>query len=632
MTIKNESSKNMVLRLLRELREEQEQDVSTYDTLAACSEEIESNWSMPSMGRTLSDGERAEWVLSVGLDFDESVHATQKRDIAVQTHTAMMSAARDTLKNTSGVLLANMTHSRPVKKFANAVIEMVDSTSKALTNRKSKSPLAIANESLMAIKSYAQSFGLESPDSHETVKAVIEVTETAIQPHVLVNRDSKARVVNVLIESHRLLGALLEDYAKTLTGVAVDSVGERHQVKLAEMLTAIHAIASWETSDTAAWAAHNVKGSTLLPLADAARVDLAQALQKLKGLAFHHQIDGAQPFLACVRFIEEALSAGSTRPILCPECQGGVLRRCKTGEEGCLHCDCCSHVGMYSVSTSPPTGEEVEEAVHKSIEVEDTERFSVVENLWTVHLMLTRALKGAGVVPLSTNPTLELLAIAIGKIEGWPIVAPRPFVKVSTESKKEAVKHLRAGSDMLEGFVDDRFTKEQQTCLDKMVIAIGRVDGWETSDAPMLKDIVVKLEDDAKSNPWVCLECGSDNVEESAWLKVNTHEVVSHGIDGPIDHFWCKNCDDVLDTDGQVKGLVRKEDYKPKEATMKVRIFLAALTRTELSKLIEVPRSTTDSELDEKVQEAWHRAGGDEFEEDPDYFEKGTCRWEKEED
>ena len=62
---------------------------------------------------------------------------------------------------------------------------------------------------------------------------------------------------------------------------------------------------------------------------------------------------------------------------------------------------------------------------------------------------------------------------------------------------------------------------------------------------------------------------------------------------------------------------------------MKVRLNLAALTRVEFSKEVEVPDGTTPHELDDMVRDLWDNTDGGEFWDDPDYFEKGHCWWDK---
>lgn len=41
----------------------------------------------------------------------------------------------------------------------------------------------------------------------------------------------------------------------------------------------------------------------------------------------------------------------------------------------------------------------------------------------------------------------------------------------------------------------------------------------------------------------VCPDCGSEQIEETAWLNVNTGRVSSSGPDGPRDIFFCTNCE-----------------------------------------------------------------------------------------
>jgi hypothetical protein len=62
---------------------------------------------------------------------------------------------------------------------------------------------------------------------------------------------------------------------------------------------------------------------------------------------------------------------------------------------------------------------------------------------------------------------------------------------------------------------------------------------------------------------------------------------------------------------------------------VKVRLNLAALTRVEFSKEIEVPDGTPAHELDDMVRKLWDDTDGGEFVDDPDYFEKGHCWWDK---
>lgn len=62
---------------------------------------------------------------------------------------------------------------------------------------------------------------------------------------------------------------------------------------------------------------------------------------------------------------------------------------------------------------------------------------------------------------------------------------------------------------------------------------------------------------------------------------------------------------------------------------MKVRLNLSALTRLEFTKEVEVPDDTSDSKLQDMVNDLWSETDGGEFWEDPDFFEKGTCYFER---
>ena len=62
---------------------------------------------------------------------------------------------------------------------------------------------------------------------------------------------------------------------------------------------------------------------------------------------------------------------------------------------------------------------------------------------------------------------------------------------------------------------------------------------------------------------------------------------------------------------------------------MKVQIRLAALTRMEYTKEIEVPDDTPDHVLDQKLKEIYDKTDGDKYLEDFDYWERGLCHWEK---
>jgi hypothetical protein len=62
---------------------------------------------------------------------------------------------------------------------------------------------------------------------------------------------------------------------------------------------------------------------------------------------------------------------------------------------------------------------------------------------------------------------------------------------------------------------------------------------------------------------------------------------------------------------------------------MKVTITLAALTRLEYSEEVEVSDSISDNELDELVQKRYDEVDGGKYLDDPDYWERGECYWDK---
>ena len=40
----------------------------------------------------------------------------------------------------------------------------------------------------------------------------------------------------------------------------------------------------------------------------------------------------------------------------------------------------------------------------------------------------------------------------------------------------------------------------------------------------------------------VCEECGSDQVEQKAWVDLNTNDVLDSCSDGDIEDNWCREC------------------------------------------------------------------------------------------
>lgn len=62
---------------------------------------------------------------------------------------------------------------------------------------------------------------------------------------------------------------------------------------------------------------------------------------------------------------------------------------------------------------------------------------------------------------------------------------------------------------------------------------------------------------------------------------------------------------------------------------MKVRLRLSALTRLEFTKVVDVPEGTTKEELDQMVDDLYEETEGEDYYDDPHYWEKGTCTWEE---
>jgi len=75
--------------------------------------------------------------------------------------------------------------------------------------------------------------------------------------------------------------------------------------------------------------------------------------------------------------------------------------------------------------------------------------------------------------------------------------------------------------------------------------------------------------------------------------------------------------------DKLVESVFGKEAFASNTKT--VRINLAALTQMEWSREIEVPANATQAQLDELAQEYYTYIAGDEFWEDPDYWEKSLA-------
>lgn len=77
--------------------------------------------------------------------------------------------------------------------------------------------------------------------------------------------------------------------------------------------------------------------------------------------------------------------------------------------------------------------------------------------------------------------------------------------------------------------------------------------------------------------------------------------------------------------------VVKKVFGDVKGPTKKIRVKLAAFTRVEWCSLpIDVPADATDAQINELVNRFYDDIEGSEYEDDPDYWERATCRAEDE--
>ena len=77
--------------------------------------------------------------------------------------------------------------------------------------------------------------------------------------------------------------------------------------------------------------------------------------------------------------------------------------------------------------------------------------------------------------------------------------------------------------------------------------------------------------------------------------------------------------------------IVEKVFGDVKGPTKKVRVKLAAFTRVEWSSLpIDVPENATEAQLNELANRFYDGIDGGEYVDDPDYWERASCRVEDE--
>lgn len=43
---------------------------------------------------------------------------------------------------------------------------------------------------------------------------------------------------------------------------------------------------------------------------------------------------------------------------------------------------------------------------------------------------------------------------------------------------------------------------------------------------------------------FVCSTCGSEDIECTAWINMNTSEIIGSGNEGPSEKVWCPVCED----------------------------------------------------------------------------------------
>jgi len=64
----------------------------------------------------------------------------------------------------------------------------------------------------------------------------------------------------------------------------------------------------------------------------------------------------------------------------------------------------------------------------------------------------------------------------------------------------------------------------------------------------------------------------------------------------------------------------------------KVRITIGALTRVEYTTTVEVPDDADDDAIREMADEIYDSTDGGEFQDDPNFWERGETSWEIEDD
>jgi len=82
-------------------------------------------------------------------------------------------------------------------------------------------------------------------------------------------------------------------------------------------------------------------------------------------------------------------------------------------------------------------------------------------------------------------------------------------------------------------------------------------DIWETVTVPMQRQEAIEWlsfwrrkvldlreSEQRPSGQWACPTCHGTDVQLTAWVHANTDEILSSGMDGPRDTYWCEDCQD----------------------------------------------------------------------------------------
>jgi len=118
-----------------------------------------------------------------------------------------------------------------------------------------------------------------------------------------------------------------------------------------------------------------------------------------------------------------------------------------------------------------------------------------------------------------------------------------------------------------------------------------------------------------------CPECGSTGPFDIHGASVSLLRVTDDGTEDYDGASWsdssrieCCQCRH----SGTVRGFTKCD-------TMKLRVYMAALTRMECVKVIEVPSNTPESDFDRIARVIYDETDVKDFSEDLEYWERGNC-------